>query len=175
MTPCAGYSGESGRAEEVNVRRGGEGGRTAASAHTGSGRQAHRRHSIFITLIHISSAAKPLRYPPQPAEVSCNLRRASPLITHFSSGAWLFLARPRKKLSFRSSYLPQFLEYLMKNGDLRAAVRAFLPPRNPNCTSHMRLFADGRDPPLPTALHVSTVRCRGITRVRVRGSGTCCP
>lgn len=57
----------------------------------------------------------------------------------------------------------------MENGDLRAAVRAFLPPRRPNCTSHMRLFADGRDPPLPTALHVSTVR---TTRVRVRGSGT---
>lgn len=60
----------------------------------------------------------------------------------------------------------------MKNGDLRAAVWGLLPPRNPNCTSYMRLFADGRDPPLPTALHVSTVRCRGINRVRVRGSGT---
>lgn len=111
--------------------------------------------------------------PPQPAEASGSLRRASPPATHFSSGAWLFLARPQEKLSSRSfSYLPQFLEYLMENGDLRAAVRALLPPRNPNCTSHMRLFADGRDPPLPTALHVSTVRCRGITRVRVRGSGT---
>lgn len=60
----------------------------------------------------------------------------------------------------------------MENGDLRAAVRAFLPPRNPNCTSHMRLFADRRDPPLSTALHVSTARCRGATRVRVRESGT---
>lgn len=60
----------------------------------------------------------------------------------------------------------------MENGDLRAAVRALLPPRNPNCTSHMRLFPDGRNPPLPTALHVSTVRCRGLTQVRVRGSGT---
>lgn len=46
---------------EANVRGGGEeGGRTAASAHTGSGRQARQRHSIFITLIHISSAARPL-------------------------------------------------------------------------------------------------------------------
>lgn len=62
----------------------------------------------------------------------------------------------------------------MKNGDLRAAVWAFLPPRNPNCTSYMRLFADGRDPPLPTALHVSTVRCRGINRVRGARIGDRC-
>lgn len=157
---------------EANVRGGGEeGGRTAASAHTGSGRQARQRHSIFITLIHISSAAKPL--PPQPAEPSGSLRRASPPTTHFSSGTRLFLARPREKLPFRSfSYLPQFLEYLMENGDLRAAVRAFLPPRSPNCTSHTGLFADRRDPPLPTALHVSTLSCRGIDPVKVRGSGT---
>lgn len=49
----------------------------------------------------------------------------------------------------------------MENGDLRAAVRALLPPRRPNCTSHICVFANGRDPPLPTALHVSTVRRRG--------------
>lgn len=58
----------------------------------------------------------------------------------------------------------------MENGDLRAAVRAFLPPRNANCTSHIRLYADGRDPPLPTALHVSTLSCWGTTPARVRGS-----
>lgn len=111
--------------------------------------------------------------PPQPAQPSGSLRRASPPTTHFSSGTRLFLARPREKLSFRCfSYLPQFLEYLMENGDLRAAVRAFLPPRSPNCTSHLGLFADRRDPALPTALHVSTVSCRGITPVRGRGSGT---
>lgn len=60
----------------------------------------------------------------------------------------------------------------MENGDLRAAVRAFLLPRSPNCTSHMRLFADGRDPPLPTALHVSTLRCRGITGFGCADLGT---
>lgn len=49
----------------------------------------------------------------------------------------------------------------MENGDVRAAVRALLPPRRPNCTSHICVFADGRDPPLPTALHVSTMRLRG--------------
>lgn len=136
---------------------------------TGASATQHLHH----TDPHLLSRQTSPRSPPQPAEVSGSLRRASPPTTHFSSGARLFLARLREKLSFRSfSYLPQFLEYLMENGDLRAAVWACLPPRNPNCTSHMRLFADGRDPPLPTALHVSTGRCRGINRVRLRGSGT---
>ena len=44
----------------------------------------------------------------------------------------------------------------MENGDLRAVVRYLLPLHNPNCTYHMRLHADRRDPPLPPALHVST-------------------
>lgn len=60
--------------------------------------------------------------------------------------------------SFRSfSYLSQFLEYLMENGDLRAVVRYFLPFHNSNYTYHMRLYADRRDPPISPALHVSTL------------------
>lgn len=47
----------------------------------------------------------------------------------------------------------------MENGDLRAVVRYFLPLHYPNCTYHMRLHADGRDPSLPPALHVSTLHC----------------
>lgn len=43
----------------------------------------------------------------------------------------------------------------MENGDLRAVVRYLLPAYYPNCTYHMRLYADRRDPPLPPALHVS--------------------
>lgn len=63
----------------------------------------------------------------------------------------------------------------MENGDLRAAVRRFLPLRHPNCTHRVRLHADGRDPTLPAALHVSTpapfpVGCR-LGRVRVGESG----
>lgn len=49
----------------------------------------------------------------------------------------------------------------MENGDLRAVVRYFLPPHSPNCTYHMRLHADRRDPPLPPALHVSTLHLLG--------------
>lgn len=49
----------------------------------------------------------------------------------------------------------------MENGDLRAVVRYFLPLHNPNCTYHMRLHADRRDPPLPPALHVSTLHRLG--------------
>lgn len=45
----------------------------------------------------------------------------------------------------------------MENGDLRTVLRCLLPLDNPNCTYHMRLHADSRDPPLPTALHVSTL------------------
>lgn len=43
----------------------------------------------------------------------------------------------------------------MENGDPRAAVRRFLPLRHPNCAHRVRLHADGRDPTLPAALHVS--------------------
>ncbi|KAF3689981.1 Voltage-dependent calcium channel subunit alpha-2/delta-2 [Channa argus] len=52
----------------------------------------------------------------------------------------------------------------MENGDLRAVVWYFLPLHNSNCTYHMRLYANRRDPPLPTALHISS--CLGCTSVR---------
>lgn len=68
---------------------------------------------------------------------------------------------------------PQFLEYLMENGDLRAAVRRFLPLRHPNCTHRVRLHADRRDPTLPATLHVSTrgAVSGGLTDWRSRAGG----
>lgn len=68
---------------------------------TGASATQHLHH----TDPHLLSRQTSPRSPPQPAEVS----GASPPTSHFSSGARLFLARLREKLSFRSfSYLPQF-------------------------------------------------------------------
>lgn len=154
---------------------GGEGGRTA-SAQIGSLAHQQQRQSIFLILISrvfsCQPSARPSLRPHCLPEVSRSLRQPSASPPHFHL-FFYFLIHPvelgypqlrqaRDCPSGPSLILSQFLEYFMENGDLRAVVRRFLPLRHPNCTHRMRLHADGRDPPLPPALHVSTSHRFGV-------------
>lgn len=168
MTLYGRYIGESGREKKqmcatVVEREGGQRERKSSASRRISSSGGRASSSTWSP---VSSTANPLcaslvEISP-PAEVSRTLRQPSLPTTYFSSGARLFLAQLQERLSFRSfSYLSQFLEYLMENGDQRPVVLYFLPLHTSNCTYHMRLLAGVRDPSLSPALHVSTLRSLG--------------
>lgn len=124
-----------------------------ANRHPGGRIISRQQLSIFLILIpRVRGCASLIEISVRPDGSSS--RHLQPLTF---SGARLFLAPSGERLSFRPfSYLSQFLEYFMENGDLRAVVWCFLPPHYPNCTYHLCVHADSRDPPLPSALHVSS-------------------